>query len=314
MEKRFKERAEEEISKRGWRAEVVVGDITLRDLGIAQELAEEVTHAFHLAAIYNLAVKKDLAYKVNVQGTENVLNFLAKAPKLKSFVYFSTAYVAGWRKGEIGEEELKDEGFKNWYEWSKFHAEALVREKMGEIPTVIIRPGIVVGDSKTGEIPKFDGPYYMMNLFSMTGRIPLPYLGKENPEVNLVPVDFIVEAISELYDEPRALGRTFHLTDPAPRGARELYSLFHRLLKGREPTFTLPLSLVKASLLVPGIGKLLRIPRQILPYMYHPQHFLTENSEEFLHRQGIKPPPIEEYAPVLVEFFLKNRGKINFVI
>ncbi len=313
VEKRFKERAEKEVREKGWRAEVLVGDITLRDLGIGQELAEKLTHAFHLAAIYNLAVKREPAYRVNVLGTENVLNFLAKATRLKSLVYFSTAYVAGWRRGNIPEEDLKNEGFKNWYEWSKFHAEALVRRKMLKIPTIIIRPGIVVGDSKTGEIPKFDGPYYLMNLFSMTGKIPLPYLGRGNPEVNLVPVDFIAEAISRLYDEPKAVGRSFHLTDPAPRGARELYLLFHRLIKGKEPTFTLPLSLVKASLLLPGVGKWLKIPRQILPYMYHPQHFLTENSEELLYSKGIKPPPIEKYAPVLVEFFLKNRKRINFV-
>ncbi len=314
VEKRFRERAEEEVKKRGWKADVVVGDITMENLGLKDKVAGEITHAFHLAAIYNLAVKKEPAFRVNVKGTENVLNFLASAPKLESFVYFSTAYVAGWRKGEIREEDLKDEGFKNWYEWSKFHAEKLVRSKMGELPTVIIRPGIVVGDSRTGEIPKFDGPYYMMNLFASTGKLPLPYIGRKTPEVNLVPVDFVVKAAAFLAQEPGALGKTFHLTDPSPLGARDLYGLFHRLIKGKEPRFTVPLGAVKVALSIPAGGKLMKIPRQILPYLYHPQRFIPENSEKVLYPRGIKPPPIETYAQNLVDFFTKNRKRINFVI
>ncbi len=314
VEERFLERAEREVKKRGWNVSLMPGDITKEGLGIKAGIAKEITHAFHLAAVYNLAVKRDLAYRVNVLGTRNVLDFLEGASSLRSFVYFSTAYVSGWRKGEIGEEELEDQGFKNWYEWSKFHAEVLVRERSREIPTIIIRPGIVVGNSRSGEIPKFDGPYYMMRLFSITGKLPLPYLGKENAPVNLVPWDFVVDAVADLWQRDDAIGKTFHLTDPAPKGSRELYRLFHRLIKGKEPGFTVPLWTVKAGLSLPLVAKFLKIPKQILPYLYHPQKFLTENASEFLHRRGIKPPPIEEYAPVLVEFFLKNRKKIEFVL
>src|SRR5688500_7879259 len=148
------------------RIEVLPGDIGEPRLGLSddehQRLAGEVTLVFHLAAIYDLAVPLEIAQRVNVDGTGNVLDFCAAAKNLERLLYVSTAYVAGKRTGVVYEHELvMGQEFKNHYESTKFQAEVWVREMLDRVPTTIVRPGIVVGDSKTGETQKFDGPYFI---------------------------------------------------------------------------------------------------------------------------------------------------------
>ncbi|KIQ94289.1 Mercuric reductase [Anoxybacillus thermarum] len=148
--------------------EIVEGDITKSNLSLLEKqlhmLAQSVTHVFHLAAIYDLAVPEDIARIVNVEGTKQVNEWVSLLPHLQRYVYFSTAYVSGTRQGVIFEHELdKGQSFKNHYEETKFLAEVAVREVAHNVPTTIIRPGIVVGHSKTGETMKFDGLYFMLN-------------------------------------------------------------------------------------------------------------------------------------------------------
>lgn len=303
------------------KVELVKGDITVESLGIEErkrtEIQQKVTHVFHLAAIYDLAVKYKRAFRVNVKGTVNVLNFLEQTKKLKKFIYFSTAYVAGWRKGTVYEEELIDGGFKNNYELTKFLAEKAVRERINHIPTVIIRPAIVVGNSRTGEIPKFDGPYYMMNFFAcFPKRLPLPYIGKGQAEVNLVPVDFIVEATQHLFSQKKALGKTFHLADPKPMKAREIYREIHRRMKGEDPIgLIVPASLVKTALYVPFIRNYFKVIPQVMAYLSHQQHFDTSNSQELLFSRGMKPPHLLQYLDNLINYFMQHRKeKEKFVL
>ena len=120
---------------------------------------------WHLAAVYDLAVPKDIAWKVNVHGTDTFNQVVVQFPHLKRYMYFSTAYVAGKREGKLLETELiRPSGFKNHYEETKFEAELLVENLKEKIPVTIIRPGIVRGNSKTGETIKFDGPYFFINM------------------------------------------------------------------------------------------------------------------------------------------------------
>ncbi|WP_261130225.1 SDR family oxidoreductase [Bacillus sp. Marseille-Q3570] len=129
------------------RYSILSGDITQEGLGLEDTLCgRDITHVFHLAAIYDLAVPQSVAQLVNVSGTRRVLEWLSTLSNLKRFVYFSTAYVSGTRTGTVYEHELnKKQSFKNHYESTKFEAEVLVQEQMAKIPTTIIRPGIVVG-------------------------------------------------------------------------------------------------------------------------------------------------------------------------
>src|SRR3954464_2680349 len=183
------------------RIEVQPGDITDPKLGLGdagyKALAERTTSVHHLAAIYDLHVAAALAERVNVMGTQHIVDFCRAAPNLERHNYVSTAYVAGWRSGRVLESELAaGQSFKNHYESTKFAAEVAVRNTMDEIPTTIYRPAIVVGDSRTGETQKFDGPYYSLRTISRPRGRPLPQIGRGDAPFNVVPVDFVVDAIA----------------------------------------------------------------------------------------------------------------------
>ena len=94
----------------------------------------------------------------------------SRSPHLRKLVYFSTAYVSGTRTGRVLEDELEETtSWKNYYELTKWEAEVAVRERWKRIPTVIIRPGVVTGDSRTGEINKYDGPYFVIRAHGRHG-------------------------------------------------------------------------------------------------------------------------------------------------
>ncbi len=198
---------------------IVDGDITRPDLGLGEAPAvlPSLTAAYHLAAVYDLAVSRDLGMRVNVEGTRNVLRFLARAPRLQRLHYVSTAYVSGTTTGVFRETDLDvGQRFKNFYEETKFLAEVEVARS--GLPATIYRPAIVVGDSRTGETGKFDGPYFTLSAME---RVPSPGLfikvGWGRNPANLVPVDFIIDALAGLAEAAASGGKTYHLTDPAIR-------------------------------------------------------------------------------------------------
>ena len=146
---------------------LVKGDITLTALGIPAEdletIKNETTDIFHLAAAYDLAVDRDIAYAVNLEGTKSVNEFASSVRDLKRYNYVSTCYVAGKRTGRILETELEhDAGFRNFYEETKYLAELEVENLKPELPITIFRPSVVVGDSRTGGTAKYDGIYYLI--------------------------------------------------------------------------------------------------------------------------------------------------------
>jgi thioester reductase-like protein len=194
------------------RVECVRGDITEAGLalepGVAQRLRQELVGCHHLAAVYDLAVSRELGQKINVLGTRNVLGFLAEAKGFARLDYVSTAYVSGTATGVFRESDLDvGQSFKNHYEETKYLAEVEV-VKSG-LPRAIYRPGIVVGDSRTGETAKFDGPYFLLSAYE---RLPSPgvflRIGAGRNRVNLVPVDFVIEALARLSASAAALGKT----------------------------------------------------------------------------------------------------------
>ena len=140
------------------------GDITAPGLGLHEGVLGDVTETWHLAAVYDLAVDRALAVRVNVDGTRNVLDALERCPKLERLHYFSTCYVSGRYAGPFSEDDL-DVGapFNNFYEETKHLAEVEVRRRMAAgLPATIYRPSVVVGDSRTGETQKYDGPYFIL--------------------------------------------------------------------------------------------------------------------------------------------------------
>jgi thioester reductase-like protein len=217
------------------------GDITEPCLGLPmaryRQLTKTVSRVFHLAAIYDLAVPEAVAEAVNVTGTRHVLDFCRACGSLERHHYVSTAYVAGTRKGRVLESELAEgQSFKNHYESTKHRAEVLVRETMPTIRTTIYRPGIVVGDSRTGATQKFDGPYYLLRFVALLSRLhlPLPQIASQEATFNAVPVDFIVDAIAAGVRDELFVGETLHLVDPSPVPAGELLRLLARAYAGKE--------------------------------------------------------------------------------
>jgi thioester reductase-like protein len=288
--------------------DVQPGDITDPALGLDprtyDRLAGEVVKVFHLAAVYDLAVGAELAERVNVQGTQHVLDFCARAKDLERHHYISTAYVAGQRSGLVLEEDLADgQAFKNFYESTKFAAEVLVRAAMDEIPTTVYRPAIVVGDSQTGETQKFDGPYYLLR--SMSGRKgPLLQVGRGDAPFNVVPVDFVVSAIAAGSRDPGAVGHTLHLVDPEPVSSHELARLLALEHMGREPKIPLPPGIVDRSLKYAPIRRMFGgTPRQSIAYLNHPVRFDTTQAAEVLGRNGLRCPRFPEYVGAMVRFF-----------
>lgn len=293
--------------------EIVEGDITKSNLSLSQKqlhmLAQSVTHVFHLAAIYDLAVPEDIARVVNVEGTKQVNEWVSFLPHLQRYVYFSTAYVSGTRQGLIFEHELdKGQAFKNHYEETKFLAEVAVREVAHNVPTTIIRPGIVVGHSKTGETMKFDGLYFMLNMFERLKFLPIiPYLGKGGAQGNFVPVDYIIEATLYLAHTDEAVGKTYHLTDPNPYKMRDIYRMMMTEYLGKEPKGTLPLRLAKWAMSFSFIRKWLRVEKEALEYFECTSVYDATNARNTLAKIGITCPDFRDVIPVMARYYRKHR-------
>jgi thioester reductase-like protein len=305
----------------GDRIDVLVGDIGERGLGLPKEelerLKAETTVAFHLAAIYNLAVPLTVAQRVNVEGTGNVLELLADCERLERLNYVSTAYVAGERHGVVYEHELSlGQGFKNHYESTKFQAELWVRDMMARVPTTIYRPAIVVGDSKTGETQKFDGPYYMLRTIavSVARGTPIPQFGASGAPFNVVPVDFVVDALAAVAAEPAAEGATLHLVDPDPISARELLTLLSRQYAGKDPGYKLPPRLIESSLRIKAVRDMFSgAPQESIRYLNHEVRFDTRRADDLLAKAGLRCPRFEEYVAPMVRFFREHESDAALV-
>ncbi len=298
------------------RIRLVEGDITSPGLGLsaheAQALRGQLSSAHHLAAVYDLAVGRDLGMRVNVDGTRNVLRFLADCPSFTRLHYVSTAYVSGTATGVFKEDDLDvGQRFKNFYEETKFLAE---REAVQSgLPVTTYRPSIVVGDSRNGETAKFDGPYFTLGAMD---RMPSPGIfmrvGSGRQPANLVPIDFIVEALAQLSSgAPDPDGHTYHLTDPAPLSVFEVAQLFARALGKRFAYVPVPVAAARAAFRAPGIQRFLGIPVQSLDYYDHPCQYDTTRATRDLALRGVRCPDFGSYVETLVEFYQRRKGTIR---
>lgn len=296
------------------RIELVEGDITADGLGIApaeRDRLAEVTEVWHLAAVYDLSVARELARRVNVEGTERVLDFCRTRPTTARLHYVSTCYVSGRFHGEFTEEHLEEgQRFLNHYESTKHEAEVLVRRAMADgLPATVYRPGIVVGDSHTGQTQKYDGPYFLAEFLRRQPPVALvPAVGDPDAvRVCIVPRDFVVAAIDELAARESSIGRTYALTDPTPPTARQLVDTFARHLGKRVVWVPLPLGITRAVVgTVPGLESLLGLPAEGLDYFASPTTYSTTNTTTDLAGTGLRCPPFETYAGTLLDFMLAH--------
>ncbi|MGQ0761249.1 MAG: SDR family oxidoreductase [Acidobacteriota bacterium] len=287
---------------------IVDGDITKSDLGLTQtdlERARAETHTvFHLAAAYDLAVAHEVGQLVNVQGTYNVNEFAKSIANLRRYHYVSTCYVAGRRSGLIREDELEHAaGFRNHYEGSKYLAELSVQALKSELPVTIHRPAVVVGDSRTGETAKYDGIYYLVHyLRRWPGGLTLLNIGNSKVSLNLVPIDFVIEAMVALAKDERAIGTTVQIADPTPLTTEQLFDEIAKTVAGRESWMTVPRRLVYPVLMGPGAPKITGLPHSAVPYFFLEQTYDTSRVQELLKPHGINCPAFPAYVDALVKF------------
>jgi len=216
------------------RAIPVVGDLTQPLLGVSasdrKKLGKKTTHFFHLAAIYDLTADAESQLKVNVQGTRNTVQF-AEAIGAKHFHLFSSIASAGLFEGLFREDMFEEaEGLEHPYFRTKHDSEGIVRRECS-IPWRVYRPALVVGDSRTGEMDKIDGPYYFFKLIQKLRKmLPswMPTIGIEGGRINVVPVDFIVNAVDHIAHLKGEDGKCFHLVDPTPMRVGDLLNTFAR--------------------------------------------------------------------------------------
>lgn len=297
------------------RWELVEGDITDPLLGMSeeqyQELAGTIGAVWHLAAIYDLAVPEQVAYRVNVTGTIHVIDFCEACDDLRRFNYISTCYVSGEREGMIYEDELDEgQGHKNHYESTKFWAEVEVQRRSEDVPTVVFRPGIVVGDSRTGETAKYDGPYYLMKVLDkLPNWMPMVNIGKGDAVVNLVPVDFVTDAMAYLGHKDGVAGQVFQLADPNPMRARDVVALTLDCMNKAPALARVPSGLVDTALRNEKVEELVGMPREALVYFNHDARYDTSNTQRELKDTAIRCPHLSTYWQTLVDYFLRNPEK-----
>jgi NAD(P)-dependent dehydrogenase (short-subunit alcohol dehydrogenase family) len=307
--------------------EAVEGDLTKPNLGISDktlgDLKGKIKHFYHLAAIYNLYASAELQKEVNVQGTRNAIS-AAAAMNAGCFHHISSIAAAGLYKGTFREDMFEEaEKLDNPYLQTKHDSEKVVRDEC-KIPWRVYRPGMVVGHSKTGEIDKVDGPYYFFKMIQkIRSMIPqwMPTIGIEGGRINIVPVDFIVNAIDHISHVEGEDGGCFHLTDPDPYKVGEVLNIFAKA--GHAPTMTMRIdsqmfgfipSMVRNGLKnLPPVKRItgailndLGIPDSALGFINYPTRFDSRETERVLKGSGIEVPRLESYAPAIWDFWERN--------
>lgn len=286
----------------------IAGDITLARCGldeaIVAEMRGEVRDVYHLAAVYDIAVEEAFARRVNVEGTRNVIALAEGLPGCRLH-HVSSCFVAGERTGMVFEDELeRGQRFRNHYEATKYDAERLVRAAAGRLEVRIFRPAVVIGDSRTGETDKFDGPYFAFRALLMGLLVALP--GPALAPFNVVPVDFVTAAMAAIPRQEGTAGKTFQLADPNPLTARELTRLAAERMGAPRPRLEVPPALFKLLLRPRALSGLLGIPLEAVDYFNAAVAFDTTNARSALEPAGIACPPLPTYLNVILRFFLER--------
>ena len=275
---------------------------------ITKSSLNETTDVYHLAAIYDLEVKKELAYRVNVEGTKNVNELVTKIENLRRYNYVSTCYVAGKRDDVIFESELiHDKGFRNYYEETKYFAEVEVEKLKATHPVTIFRPSVVCGDSETGETAKYDGIYYVIKfLLKFPEVFRLVNVGNEDVRLNLVPVDFVIDGMVSLAKDERAVGKTIALADPNPLTTKDICDSIAEAVTNKKSVITPPPKMVETFLNSPISPTITGLPHSGVPYFFIPQTYDTKISEKLLEPHNISCPSFRDYVGNLVKFVIEH--------
>jgi NAD(P)-dependent dehydrogenase (short-subunit alcohol dehydrogenase family) len=312
----------------------VVGDLTRPYLGIApadrKALKGKINHVFHLAAVYDLKADAAVQEAANIKGTTNAIRF-AEAVEAGHFHHVSSIAAAGMYQGTFTEDMFDEAvGLDNPYFKTKHDSEGLVRNTC-RVPWRIYRPGIVVGDSRTGEIDKIDGPYYFFKLIQKMRRaLPpwMPTIGLEGGRINIVPVDYVVKAMDYLAHLPRKDGRCFHLTDPKPMRIGEVLNLFANAAHAPQMSMRIdarlfnfiPAAVKQGLLMLPPVRRIYRemlkdlgMPPDVMQFINYPTRFDSRETQKLLKGGGVTVPRLDDYAWRLWDYWERNLDPDLFI-
>jgi thioester reductase-like protein len=292
------------------RVRLVEGDITLPDLGLGDardELRRSVTEIYHLAAVYDLEVAREVGMRINVEGTRHVVDLGRECEGLERLHYVSTCYVSGRWPGIFRETDLvRGQSFNNFYEETKYLAEVLVAEARDVgLPVTVYRPSVVGGDSTTGATQKYDGPYFIVRWLLKQPRVALmPIVGDpDGYRFNVVPRDYVIDGIDALSARDDTIGGTYALADPEPFTVRELVELFGEVTDKRLVPVPLPLKLARSALRrVPGLQQLMGIPPAAANYFTHPTHYTTDEVDLLLAEEKVTRPDRETWFRAMAAY------------
>jgi NAD(P)-dependent dehydrogenase (short-subunit alcohol dehydrogenase family) len=318
----------------GDRLVAIWGDLSKPQLGVSAEqlklLSGKVKQFYHLAAVYDLKASAESQQIANIDGTRHAVQ-LADAIKAGCFHHISSIAAAGLYQGVFREDMFAEaENLDHPYFRTKHDSEGIVRKEC-QRPWRVYRPGIVVGHSKTGEIDKIDGPYYFFTLLKKIRQmLPpwMPTLGFEGGRINIVPVDFIVDALDHISHEKGFDGQCFHLTDPAPMRVGEVLNIFARA--GHAPEMSMRIDarvfnfipgtvrgmlggLPPVRRITDGLLKSLGIPKDMMTFFSYPTRFDCRETERVLRGTGIKVPALETYAWRLWDYWERHLDPDLFI-
>jgi NAD(P)-dependent dehydrogenase (short-subunit alcohol dehydrogenase family) len=308
----------------GDRITKVVGDLQEPTLGVSDEQQAElrgnVDHFFHLAAMYDMTADDELNETLNVQGTRHAVE-LNNAIDAGIFHHTSSVAAAGLYKG-LFREDMFDEGQKlpSAYHRTKFESEKIAREGV-EGPWRVYRPGIVVGDSRTGEMDKIDGPYYFFKAIQRLRHfLPewFPLLGPELGYTNIVPVDYVAAALDHIAHEPDLDGQAFHLTSPKSQRSGEVLNEFAKAAHAPQMVMridkrlidALPTGVMGMAMKLPQLREVRKavladfgIPDEVIEHVGLTAQFDTRDTERALKGSGIEVPELPTYAEKLWDYY-----------
>ncbi len=310
----------------GERVHAVEGDLLVDGLGLddgtVAELSGTVDHLVHLAALYDMTADDATNEAINVDGTRRVVE-LAGRLDVGCLHHVSSVAVAGEHRG-LFTEDMFDEGqeLASPYHRTKFEAEQIVRTE-AEVPWRVYRPAIVVGHSVTGEIDKIDGPYYLFELIRRAANLPslLRIAAPDMGRTNVVPVDYVADAMAHLIGLDGVDGQAFHLAHPTPQPVTAVFNAFAKAAGAPRLIPVLPrASLAVAARIGESIGRLapgadlardltldqLEIPPEVLPHVGFEPTFDTSRTEAALAGTGIESPELRTYAKVLWTYWIEN--------
>ncbi len=287
---------------------MIEGDAAAMDLGLSgaefRSLSREIDRIHHAAHVTYLGVDQRTAEQLNVNGTTEIIELAKACSSLKCLVLQSTVEVAGDRTGLVREDDLAaGQSFPTFIAETRARAEKLARQAMKSVPIAVVRPSTIVGDSTSGEIDRFDGPYLLILLIITTpAEIAVPLPGRGDSPLNLVPIDYVVRGSRAIGRDPRSPGRTFHLVDPSPLTARRIFELVARAGGRPSPRGFIPTNLTKALLRTPGLERFAKSPRAFVDRLATAVKFDIRNSEEMLAGTGILCPAFETYVDHIVDY------------